>query len=711
MRTLSLSFTFLLFSIMASAQSPWLFTGKYPETKTVDHVDTYFVHKVADPYRWLENDRAEDTKRWVDSENKVTKQYLDSITYRDAIKKRLTNLWNFEKYGSAFKEGKYTYYYKNNGLQNQYVLYRQELGGLAEIFLDPNKFSTDGTSSLGGIDFCNDGSMAAFQVSEGGSDWRKVVVIATDTKKGIGDTLYNVKFSSISWYKKEGFYYSSYDKPKEGSELSGITQFHKLYYHKLGNAQKDDKLVFGGEQIQRRYISGSVTEDQRYLIISASNTTSGNELYIQDLNEKKGQIKPIVTGFEHEHEVVYEDYGQLFIVTSLNAPNRKLVTVSAANPAPSNWQEKIKESKLPLSVSSCSGKLFIKYFAGGNSMVSIYNTDGTMAGMVDGPGVGLMSGFSGKKTDDAAYFTFSSYLDPPSIYSYNFAENAVQPYKRSNLTVDYSQYYTTITSCLAKDGTEVQFTIVRRRDMVQDGNNPLLLYGYGGFNVTLTPSFSVSNLVLLENGGIFVAANIRGGGEFGEKWHKAGTKMNKQNVFDDFISVAEYLIKEKYTSSNYLAIAGGSNGGLLVGACMTQRPELFRVALPSVGVLDMLRYNRFTAGAGWASDYGTAQDSREMFEYLYNYSPLHNIRNTGRCFPSTLITTGDHDDRVVPAHSFKFAATLQAYQGCQNPVLINIEKKAGHGAGKSTAQQIQEQADKLSFMFWNMGLIHMIPKS
>jgi len=712
MKTLSASFTLLFFSLMASAQSPWLFTGTYPETKTVNQVDSYFLHPVADPYRWLENDRAEDTKDWVVTQNKLTQNYLAAIPYRDALKNRLTSLWNYEKYSSPFKEGAYTYYYKNNGLQNQSVLYRQQGDdGKPEVFLDPNTFSKDGTTSLGGIDFSKDGSLAAYQISEGGSDWRKVIIINTTTKNKIEDTLFDVKFSGISWHNNEGFYYSKYDKPTEGSQLAGITQYHKLFYHKLGTPQKSDMLIFGGSEMPRRYIGGIVTEDQKYLVISAANSTYGNELYLKDLIKKNAPVVPIVTGYDNEHEVVYAENGKLYIVTSLNAPNHRLMVVDASSPALANWKELIRETREPLSVTTFGHKLFAHYLTQGSSVVIRFALDGKIEEPVKQFGVGTITGLSGKMDDDAAYYVFSSYLQPPTIYKYSFSDHEPHIFKKTNISLDMFLYESKQVTYKSKDGTEIPLTITCKKGTVLDGRNPVLLYGYGGFNINLTPSFSMSNMVFLENGGVYAVANLRGGGEYGEAWHKAGIKMHKQNVFDDFIAAAEYLIKEKYTSPSRLAIAGGSNGGLLVGACMTQRPDLFQVCFPSVGVLDMLRYNKFTAGAGWASDYGTAEESQDMFLYLKNYSPLHNIKNNGTCYPSTLITTGDHDDRVVPAHSFKFAATLQASQGCQNPVLINIETKAGHGAGKSTAQIIQEQADKWAFLFWNMGMTQFVPKS
>lgn len=679
------------------------FTGEYPETKRGDQVDNYFGTDVADPYRWLEDDLSDSTKDWVERQNKVTFDYLSKIPYRDAINKRLSELWNYEKYSAPFKEGNYTYFYKNDGLQNQSVLYRQKDGTDPEVFLDPNKFSTDGTTSLAGLSFTKDGSMCAYQISEGGSDWRKVIVLNAETKEQIGDTLYDVKFSGLSWYGNDGFFYSSYDKPKEGSQLSGKTQIHKLYYHKLGTTQGEDRLVFGGDKTPRRYIGGYVTEDQQFLVISAANATYGNELYLKDLSKPGSDIVPIVTGFEHEQDIVYSDNGTLFITTNDGAPNRKLVTVDASDPMPENWKELIPETEFPLSVSTCGGKLFVQYLKDAVSQVHQYSLDGTKERTIELPGLGSAGGFGGKKEEKELYYSFTSYVYPATIFKYDIALGKSELYKKSGVKFNPDEYESKQVFYKSKDGTKVPMIITYKKGVELNGKNPTLLYGYGGFNVSLSPYFSVSNLVFMEAGGVYAVANLRGGGEYGDKWHDAGTKMNKQNVFDDFIAAAEYLISEKYTSSDYLAIAGGSNGGLLVGACMTQRPDLYKVCFPAVGVMDMLRYHKFTAGAGWAYDYGTSEDNKEMFEYLYKYSPVHATKE-GTCYPATMITTADHDDRVVPAHSFKFAAALQHAQSCDNPTLIRIATNAGHGAGKPTSMIIEEQADKWSFLLYNMGL-------
>ncbi len=686
---------------MAQAQEQYKFNGKYPETKKTNQVDEYFGTKVSDPYRWLEDDRSEETKNWVVEQNKVTSAYISQIPFRDAIKNRLTELWNYVKYTAPFKEGRYTYFYKNDGLQNQSVLYRQTGNETPEVFLDPNKFSSDGTTSLQGIDFTKDGSLAAYQISEGGSDWRKVIVIDTKTGKKVDDTLRDVKFSGLSWLHNEGFYYSSYDKPK-GSQLSEKTQIHKLYYHKLGTPQSEDKLIFGGEQTPRRYIGGGVTEDEHFLVISAANATYGNELYIQDLTKKNAPIVPVVTGFDHEQDVAYSENGKLYITTNQGAPNRKLVVVDATRPTKEHWKVVISETKFPLTISTCGKKFFAHYLEDAVSKVYQYSLDGKKEKTIELPGLGTASGFGGKMTETETYYTYTSYVYPSTIFKYDLKTGVSEIYKASGVKFDPSGYESKQLFYHSKDGEKIPMIITYKKGIKPDGTNPVMLYGYGGFNISLTPSFSISNLVFMEHGGIYAVANLRGGGEYGDKWHNAGTRMKKQNVFNDFIAAAEFLIKEKYTSKDYLAISGGSNGGLLVGACMTQRPDLFQVCFPAVGVMDMLRYNKFTAGAGWAYDYGTAEDSKEMFNYLYKYSPVHNAKR--KCYPATLVTTGDHDDRVVPAHSFKFAAGLQAGQICKNPVLIRIETKAGHGAGKPTDMIIAEQADKWAFLFWNMGL-------
>lgn len=679
----------------------------YPNTKKVDTVDTYFGTEVKDPYRWLENDRSSETEAWVKAQNQITFGYLDSIPFRDDLKKRLEKLWNYEKLGSPFKEGDYTYFYKNNGLQNQYVVYRKKEGGEEEVFLDPNTFSEDGTTSLMGLSFTKDGSKAAYLISEGGSDWRKGIVIHTQTKEIVEDTLVDIKFSSISWKGNDGFFYSSYDKPK-GSELSAKTDQHKLYYHKLGTPQIEDEVIFGGTTKQKhRYVSGYVSEDERYLFISASTSTSGNKLFLKDLTHPSANMVTVLDDTESDTQVIENVGTQLYLVTNRNAPNKKIVVTDATDPVPENWKDFIPETENVLTASTGGGYFFTEYMVDAISKVLQYDYEGNLVREVELPGVGSASGFGGKKEDKEFYFSFTNYNTPGSSYKYNVETGEYRQYWKPEIDFDPSDYESKQVFYTSKDGTKVPMIITHKKGIERNGKNPTILYGYGGFNVSLTPYFSIVNAIWMEQGGIYAVPNLRGGGEYGKKWHIAGTKMKKQNVFDDFIAAAEYLIDKDYTSNAYLAIRGGSNGGLLVGATMTQRPDLMQVALPAVGVLDMLRYHTFTAGAGWAYDYGTSEESKEMFAYLKGYSPLHNIKD-GMEYPATLITTGDHDDRVVPAHSFKFVADLQAKQTGKNPVLIRIETNAGHGAGTPVSKTIEQYADIFGFTLYNMGF-HELP--
>ncbi len=682
---------------------------KYPTTKKADSLTDYFGTKLQDPYRWLEDDRSEETENWVNAQNKVTFDYLKQIPYRDALNKRLTQLWNYEKLGAPFTEGGYVYFFKNDGLQNQYVVYRKKgENEEAEIFLDPNKFSEDGTTSLSSLNFSKDGKKAAYSISEGGSDWRKILVLDTETKEIIEDTLIDVKFSGVSWKADEGFFYSSYEKP-EGSELSAKTDQHRLFYHKLGTKQSEDKLIFGGIATQKhRYVGGSVTEDNHYLFISARNSTSGGKLFLMDLTKENPELVTILDHENTDSYVIENDGSKLYIVTNMDAPNRKIVTVDASNPTPENWKDFIPETKNVLSPSTGGGYIFANYMVDAISKVKQYDYDGNLVRDVDLPGVGTVGGFSAKKEEKTLYYSFTNYVSPGTIYKYDIESGTSELHNKPDIDFNSEEYQSQQIFFTSKDGTKIPMIITHKKGLELNGKNPTILYGYGGFNISLTPSFSIANAVWMEEGGIYAVPNLRGGGEYGKDWHDAGIKMKKQNVFDDFIAAAEYLIKENYTSSDYLAIRGGSNGGLLVGATMTQRPGLMKVALPAVGVMDMLRYHTFTAGAGWAYDYGTAEDSKEMFEYLYAYSPVHNIKK-GVKYPATLVTTGDHDDRVVPAHSFKFAAGLQEKQAGTNPVLIRIETKAGHGAGKPTSMIIDEYADIFSFTLYNMGF-KVLPK-
>ena len=678
---------------------------EYPTTTKVDTVTNYFGTNVKDPYRWLEDDRSPETEAWVKAENKVTYGYLDNIPYREKLKQRLEKLWNYEKIGAPFVEGDYTYFYKNDGLQNQYVIYRYKTGedpNTATVFLDPNTFKEDGTISLGGTSFSKDGKTLAYAISEGGSDWRKILVMDTESKKIVEDTLVDIKFSGMSWYKNEGFYYSSYDKPK-GSELSAKTDQHKVYYHKLGTSQKEDQLIFGGTPSQKhRYIYGSVTEDDRYLLISPRVSTSGNKLYIKDLTQPNSKLVEIIDNTDSDTYLIENQGSKLFLVTNLNAPNKKIVTVDASNPTPENWVDFIPETKNVLSPSTAGGYFFTEYMVDAVSKVMQYDYDGKLVREVKLPGVGSASGFGAKKEEKELYYSFTNYVTPGSIYKYDIETGTSELFRKPNIDFNPENYESKQVFYNSKDGTKVPMIITHKKGLTLDGKNPTILYGYGGFNVSLTPSFSIANAVWMEQGGIYAVPNLRGGGEYGKAWHDAGTQLKKQNVFDDFIAAAEYLINQKYTSSDFLAIRGGSNGGLLVGATMTQRPDLMKVALPAVGVLDMLRYHTFTAGAGWAYDYGTAEDNKEMFDYLLGYSPVHNVKE-GTQYPATMVTTGDHDDRVVPAHSFKFAAELQAKQTGNNPVLIRIETDAGHGAGTPVSKTIEQYADIYGFTLYNMG--------
>ncbi len=698
MKNLLIKLFLLTFLMNLNAQS----SLKYPETKKINHVDEYFNIKMEDPYRWLEDDLSSETKSWVDAQNKVTFGYLDQIPLRDQLKKQLTDIWNYEKISAPFKEGKYIYYYKNNGLQQHFVLYRQTDTGKEEVFLDPNKFSKDGSTSLAGISFSKDGSLCAYQISEGGSDWTKIIVVNALENKIIEDTLINVKFSGVSWKGNEGFYYSSYDKP-EGSELSQMTDQHKFFFHKLKAPQKNDVLVFGGEKTPRRYIGGGVTEDERFLVISTSVSTTGNELYIKDLTKKDAQIVTILGNFDTSTGFVDNVGDEIYLLTNLNAPNNRLVKVNVKNPTPENWIDVIPETENVLDISTAGGYLFAHYMIDALDIVQQFDHSGKKIRDIKLPGQGSASGFSGKKEEKKIYYSFSNYVTPGTTYDFDVESGNSNLYKRPEIKFNPDNYESKQVFYTSADGTEVPMMISYKKGIILDGKNPTILYGYGGFNISLTPSFSVTNAIWMENGGIYAVANLRGGGEYGQKWHDGGRQMNKLNVFNDFIAAAEYLKKENYTSTDYLAISGGSNGGLLVGATMTLRPDLVKVALPAVGVLDMLRYHTFTAGAGWAYDYGTANDNKEMFEYLKGYSPVHNVKKDV-CYPATLVTTGDHDDRVVPAHSYKFASELQAKQSCKNPVLIRIETKAGHGAGRSTEVIINEAADKYAFTLWNMGI-------
>lgn len=671
----------------------------YPETKKVEHTDEYFGTKVEDPYRWLEDDMAEDTKDWVQREVAFTNNYLANIPFREELRSQLKDIWNYEKIGAPFKEGDFTYFYKNDGLQAQSVLYRTDKNGKTEIFLDPNKFSEKGTTSLAGVSFNKNGNLVAYRISEGGSDWNKIIIMNALTKEIIDETIVDVKFSGTSWLGDEGFYYSSYDKPK-GSELSAKTDTHKVYFHKLGTKQSADGLIIGGENFKRRYMGIGVSDDERFEILSASEATNGNELYIKDLKNKTDFI-PVQKGYDFNTDFIDSKGDYIYALTDKNAPNMRLVKFNINNP--NVWTDVIPETENVLSVSTGGGYIFARYMKDAVTSMKQFDYDGKLIRTIDLPGIGTASGFGGKEKEKDLYFSFTNYITPGTIYKFNADTGKSEVYQKPNVKFNPENYVSEQVFYTSKDGTKIPMMINYKKGTKLDGKNPTILYSYGGFNISLQPAFSVVNAIWMENGGIYAVPNIRGGGEYGKKWHDAGTKMQKKNVFEDFIAAGEYLQQKGYTSKEYMALSGRSNGGLLVGATMTMRPDLAKVAFPGVGVLDMLRYNKFTAGAGWSYDYGTAEDSKEMFEYLKSYSPVHQVKK-GVCYPSTMIITSDHDDRVVPAHSFKFGAELQEKQSCDNPVLVRIEVNAGHGAGRSTDQVIGENADLLSFALYEMGI-------
>ncbi|HHG3565370.1 TPA: prolyl oligopeptidase family protein [Vibrio parahaemolyticus] len=672
----------------------------YPNTRKDSVVDTYFGHDIADPYRWLEDDRSEETAQWVSGQNSVTFDFLGQIPYRQQIRDLVANSQNYEKYSQPFVRGDYTYFYKNDGLQNQSVLYRRKGEGEAEVFLDPNTFSEEGTTSLGEVSFSKDYRLVAYSISEGGSDWRKIFVIDTETKEQLEPEIVDAKFTSISWLGSKGFYYSSYDKP-QGSELSARTEYHKLYYHELGTPQSEDKVIFGelGAQIHR-YVSGTTTTDDRFLIISGAESTSGNRLFYIDLQSDSQAIVTLHDTTQGDTYLIDSQDETLLLYTNLDAPNGKVVSY---NTQTEQWADVIAEQEQPLEISKGGDYLFATYMVDVLSKVQQFTYQGEWIRDVELPGEGTAYGLAGKKEETTLYYTFTNYVTPPTIFSFDVESGASALYQESKAPFDRNEYESKQVFYTSKDGTQVPMIISYKKGISLDGSAPTMLYGYGGFNISLTPMFSGNVANWLELGGIYAVANMRGGGEYGKAWHNAGTQQQKQNVFDDFIAAAEYLIENDYTSSERLAIRGGSNGGLLVGACMTQRPELFKVALPAVGVLDMLRYHTFTSGEGWKYDYGTSEQSEAMFRYLLGYSPVHNVKE-GVQYPATLVTTADHDDRVVPAHSYKFIAELQDKQQGKNPVLIRIDVNAGHGAGMPLSKQIELTTDVYAFTLYNMGI-------
>lgn len=683
----------------------------YAETFRGDHVDTLWGEVVPDPYRWLENDTSAETADWVKRQNAVTDAYLGRIPFREAIAKRYEDLFNFPKVSAPSKVGDKFFIHKNSGLQNQSVIYvREGMEGEDKVFIDPNAIDPAGTTSIDLMGASNDDRYMAVSVQRAGSDWQEIEIWDLTTMKKLDDRLEWVKFSGAAWYK-DGFFYSRYPTPAKGTELSGANKDQKVYYHKVGTPQAQDVLVYDDPNADR-YVGVGTTEGEEFATLYVSTGTDGFEMKYWDL--RKGGIPgpaakwtTLQEGFKQKTSIV--DYvpamDRFLVQTDVDAPRYRLVAVDPAKPGKAHWTEVIPEKEMLLEgVTTGGGNLFANYLKDVTTRIYRYKLDGTGEQEIQLPGLGSAGGFGGKRDDTYSFYSFTSFTDPGSSFKYDYATGESELYYRPELKFDPDLYTTVQVFYPSKDGTEVPLFIVHRKDLVKNGKNPTLLYGYGGFNISLSPSFSTSRIILLEQGGVFALANLRGGGEYGEDWHKAGMLMNKQNVFDDFIAAAEYLIDKNYTSPKRLAIQGGSNGGLLVGACMTQRPDLFRVALPAVGVMDMLRYQKFTAGFGWTPEYGSADDSKEMYTYLKGYSPVHNIKE-GTCYPATLVMTADHDDRVVPAHSFKFAAELQRCQSCNNPALIRIETSAGHGAGKPTSKVIEEQADIWSFVFHNMDFV------
>lgn len=701
---IGIPFLLVAFVISCAQQGPSNADLQYPDTKKVDTVDTYFGTQVPDPYRWLKNDDSEETAQWVEAQNEVTFSYLEQIPFRDEVKEKVTSLIDYQKFSSPEKHGDYYYYYKNKGLQDQNVYYRtKDLStDEEEVFLDPNKFSEDGTISMTGTFFSNDGSLMTYLISDGGSDWRKAITLDTKTKEMVDDTLTDLKFTRISWKGTDGFYYSSYERPEEGEKLTAANKNQKVYYHEVGTPQSDDRVVFGNE-IQRRGISAGLTEDERFLVVSPWQGTSGNELYIKDLEKPQSSFKKIVDNFDNNHQVIHSEGDRLLIYTNLDAPNYRVVETTVDNPVPSNWENVVPESDQVLnSASTAGGYLFLNYLEDAKSAVKQATLEGEHVRDVELPTIGSAQGFGGKSDQEELFYTFTSFTYPSTVFRYDIESGSSELLKQPDVPFNPDDYTTKQVFYESKDGTLIPMFILHRKGIELNGNHPTLLYGYGGFNISLTPSFNTKRISWLELGGVYAMANLRGGGEYGESWHKQGIKKKKQNVFDDFIAAGEYLIDQNYTQSDKLAINGASNGGLLVGATMTQRPDLAGVALPQVGVMDMLRYHEFTIGAAWTSDYGRADQSEGMFEYLYSYSPYHNLE-PDTDYPATMVTTADHDDRVIPAHSYKFTARLQEYHSGNDPVLIRIETRAGHGAGTPTSKTIKQLTDMFSFTLYNMN--------
>ena len=693
----------LLSGIMVMSCTPQQKKLTYPKAEKVDTVDVYFGTEVADPYRWLENDTSAATAAWVEAENKVTNEYLAQIPFRKQLLERLTNLANYEKIGAPFKKhGKY-YFYKNDGLQNQSVLYVQDsLEGEPRVFLDPNKLSDDGTVALTGLSFSHDGKYAAYTISRSGSDWTEIYVLDTVTGQLLDDHIEWAKFTGAAW-QGDGFYYSAYDAPVKGKEFSNVNENHKVYYHKIGTPQTEDKLIYQNPAYPKRFYYTGTSEDERILFVYESGAGRGNNLFIKDLKKANAPFIQLTTDFDYQYSPIEVIDNNVYIFTNYGAPKTRIMVADINNPKLENWKELIPEMESVLSSAEViGGKLFLTYDKDASNHAYVYSQKGEHMHEIKLPSLGSV-GFSGTKDDKECFFVFTSFTTPGTIYKYDMDKNSYELYRAPKVEFNSDDFVTEQAFFPSKDGIMIPMFLTYKKDLERNGNNPVFLYGYGGFGISLNPGFTTSRIPFLENGGIYAQVNLRGGSEYGEEWHIAGTKMQKQNVFNDFISAAEYLINNKYTNPDKIAIVGGSNGGLLVGACMTQRPDLFKVAIPQVGVMDMLRYHKFTIGWNWASDYGTSEDSQEMFEYLKGYSPLHNLK-PGTKYPATMVTTADHDDRVVPAHSFKFAATLQECNDGTNPTIIRIDSKAGHGAGKPMAKVLEEQADIYGFIMYNLKM-------
>ena len=694
--------------VMLSACDTRYKIKEYPMTERDDVVDVYFGTEVADPYRWLENDTSAETNAWVEAQRALTNEYLSHIPLRAKLKERLTQIADYEKYGVPSKRfGKY-FYSKNDGLQNQSVYYMQDAnGGEPEVLLDPNKLSDDGTVSLGGLSLSNDGKYLAYTIQRSGSDWVEIYVMDIATKELLPDHIEWAKFTGAEWYK-DGFFYAAYDKPVAGKEFSNVNENHKIYYHKLGEPQEKDQLFYENPA-QPRYFHGvSVTEDEHYMFLYESGQGAGHTLWMRDMNNPKGKFVQIAFDMDYQYSPIDIIDGKMYIMTNYDAPKGQVcvVDVNDMNKVSiENWQVLIPENEnVMVGAQMGAGKMIVTYDQDASNHAFVFNLDGTMKQEIQFPTFGS-TGIVSRYEEPEIFYAFTSFTFPTTIYKYDIESNTSTVFRAPKVDFNPEDYTTEQVFFASKDGTKVPMFLTYKKDLKKDGKNPTLLYGYGGFNITLNPGFSVMRIPFLEMGGVYAMANLRGGNEYGEEWHQAGTKLQKQNVFDDFIAAAEYLINNKYTSPDYLAVNGGSNGGLLVGAVVNQRPELFRVAVPQVGVMDMLRYHLFTIGWNWASDYGTSEDSEEMFQALYAYSPLHTIKSGKDVkYPAIMVTTADHDDRVVPAHSFKYAATLQAAETGDEPKIIRIDSKAGHGGGKPMAKVIEEQADIYAFILYNMGI-------